>query len=200
MHDDARARRRQRIEDAAYELIEQKGFAGMSMLAIARKARASNETLYRWYGDKTGLFRAMVIRNAAEVRHLLESDLAADRPPLETIRALGPRLLGLLVSPRAIALNRAAAADASGALGQALTEAGRNQILPLITDVFSKADEAGLLGELNREEAVKIYFNLLVGDLQIRRAIGALPEMRAQDIVDRADWALGLLLKTVNRP
>lgn len=200
MRDEARTERMRRIEDAAYELIEQKGFAGMSMLAIARKAKASNETLYRWYGDKTGLFKAMVIRNAAEVRHMLESDLEADRPPLETIRALGPRLLGLLVSPRAIALNRAAATDASGALGQALTEAGRNQILPLVSDVFARAEKSGLLGSLNTQEAVKIYFNLLVGDLQIRRAIGALPEMGAQDIVDRAEWAFQLLLKTTTRP
>lgn len=200
MRDETRTERMKRIEDAAYELIEKKGFAGMSMLAIARKAKASNETLYRWYGDKTGLFKAMVTRNAAEVRQLLENDLETDRPPLETIRALGPRLLGLLVSPRAIALNRAAAADASGALGQALTEAGRDQVLPLVTHVFAKAIEAGLLGSLNREEAVKIYFNLLVGDLQIRRAIGALPEMRAREIVDRADWAFGLLLKTITRP
>lgn len=194
MRDDARTKRMQRIEDAAYQLIEEKGFAGMSMLSIARKARASNETLYRWYGDKNGLFKAMVTRNAAEVRQLLETDLQTDRPPLETIRALGPRLLGLLVSRRAIALNRAAAADASGELGAALTEAGRNQILPLVTRVFVKAGESGLFASLDTGEAVRLYFNLLVGDLQIRRAIGAVAEMGEQDISERADWALGHLL------
>ncbi len=49
-------------------MLDAKGYAGASMLAIARQAKASNETLYNWYGDKNGLFRALVVRNAGEVR------------------------------------------------------------------------------------------------------------------------------------
>lgn len=66
---DARARE---IEVAAYILLEEQAFARVSMQAIARAARASNQTLYRWYGDKIGLFRALIVRNAAQVREVLE--------------------------------------------------------------------------------------------------------------------------------
>ena len=48
--------REEEIEAAAYRLLEERGFAGTGMQAIAQAAHASNETLYRWYGDKTGLY------------------------------------------------------------------------------------------------------------------------------------------------
>jgi len=71
-----------------------------SACADAREARASNETLYSWYDDKQGLFRALVARNAAEVRKLLESRMAEQHDPLKTLGLLGPKLLELLTGAR----------------------------------------------------------------------------------------------------
>ncbi|MEM9972856.1 MAG: TetR/AcrR family transcriptional regulator [Pseudomonadota bacterium] len=172
---DRRAAREARIAEAAYALLEEKGFAGTSMLAIARRARASNETLYNWYGDKTGLFKALILRNSADLRAML--DAAPDgTPAIETLRAMGPLLLRLLLGDRAIALNRAAAADATGTLGQALAAAGRDTVLPRITALIARAGAEADLGFETVEGAAETYIRLLVGDQQIRRAIGALPE------------------------
>ena len=195
MRDSARAKRQEEIERAAYALLESKGYAGTSMLSIATQAKASNETLYRWYGDKQGLFKAMVARNAEAVRRLLEAELEAGDAPLKTLRALGPKLLGLVTGPRAVALNRAAAADPSGELGMALSEAGRDTILPLITRLFQQARKAGLFPGLTAKEAAELYINLLIGDLQIRRVIGALPELGEPEIKRRVERALKALQK-----
>ena len=145
MRETARESRREQIETAAYDLLAQHGYAGTSMLSIAKRAKASNETLYRWYGDKRGLFKAMVERNAAHVNAFLTGEIAVERRPRATIEALGPKLLGLLVGPRAIALNRAAAADPSGELGAVIAAAGRNTVFPLIVDVFTAAQQSGLI-------------------------------------------------------
>ena len=122
--DENKAARKQRIEAAALELLAEKGYLATSMLAVAKRAKASNETLYNWYGNKQGLFRSLVETNAGDVKTLLQNDLAQHRPPDATLEALGPLLLGLLVSDRAITLNRAAAADPSGELAEQLTQAG----------------------------------------------------------------------------
>ncbi|MCE8517412.1 TetR/AcrR family transcriptional regulator [Ruegeria pomeroyi] len=175
MKDDSRADRQQQIEEAAYALLEQKGYAGTSMQGIARLARASNETLYSWYGDKQGLFRALVIRNAAEVRAQLEADLAAARPSRDTLSALGPRLLMLLLGDRAVALNRAAAADPSGELGALIAQSGRDSVMPLIVQVLEAARAEHLLRFDDAGAAAGLYLDLLVGDQQIRRVIGRLP-------------------------
>ncbi len=195
MRAETRQTRKTQIENAAYDLLESNGYAGMSMLSVAKKAKASNETLYRWYGDKVGLFTAMVESNALEVKSLLETDIAVERAPLETLSSLGPKLLKLLVSPRAIALNRVAAANASGVLGAALATAGRETIVPLIAKVFQRANAQGHFPNLTMPEAAEIYVNLLVGDLQIRRVTGVMPLMSDTEIANRAKRALALLLK-----
>ena len=197
MRDENKAARQEKIEEAAYAVLEAKGYAGTSMLAIARAARASNETLYNWYGDKTGLFKALVVRNAEEVRTLLQDGLDSDASPLEILQALGPRLLELLVSPRAIQLNRAAAADPTGELGAVISERGRETVGPLIGAVMERARQAGALSFEDTGEAVGLYLNLLVGDLQIRRVIGREPPLEKGAINRRAEKAYERFIRLV---
>jgi len=194
MRDENKAARKDRIEAAALELLAQKGYLATSMLSVAKRARASNETLYNWYGNKQGLFRSLVEANAGEVKSLLENDLAQERPPEATLKALGPLLLGLLISDKAITLNRAAAADPSGELARELTQAGRGTVAPLIAEVFVKARNAGILNFDDAAAAVGLYLDLLIGDLQIRRVLGAAPMMTQPEINYRAAGALKSLL------
>jgi AcrR family transcriptional regulator len=196
VRDERRSIRQQEIEAAAYAVLEEKGYAGASMLAIASRARASNETLYAWYGDKQGLFKALVTRNAAEVKVLLEAELGA-HDPMATLGLLGPRLLALLTGPRAVALNRAAAADPSGELGAAISQAGRETVLPLIEAVLERARRRGRLDFERPADVAGLYLDLLIGDLQIRRVIGRAPVPTPAVRAERARLAverLGRLL------
>lgn len=51
--------RRGEILDAAFLEFSNKGYAGASMEAIARRARASKETLYAWFENKETLFSTL---------------------------------------------------------------------------------------------------------------------------------------------
>ena len=195
MRDENKATRQEKIEQAAYAVLEAKGYAGASMLAIAKAAKASNETLYNWYGDKTGLFKALVLRNAEQVKQQLDEGLDGNARPLELLQALGPRLLALLVSPRAVLLNRAAAADPTGELGAVISERGRETVATLIGKVMERARSEGGLVFDSTEEAVGLYLNLLVGDLQIRRVIGRAPPMEEAAITQRANQAFAHFMK-----
>lgn len=188
MKQDKKETRSLEIEAAAYDLLAEKGYRGMSMLGVARKAKASNETMYRWYSDKIGLLSAMITRNASEAKALLEEAIASNKAPLDTLEALGPVLLGLLNSERAIALNRAAAADPTGELGEVLASMGRGVVGPLI---FKCLVDAHAQKAIDRppDVALALYMSLLVGDSQIRRAIGALPEPAQGEIDKRAKSA-----------
>lgn len=175
MREEKRSLRQQQIEAAAYEVLEAKGYGGTSMQGIAKQARASNETLYNWYGDKQGLFRALVTRNAEEVKSHLEAELQTDHDALSILGTLGPKLLNLLTGDRAVALNRAAAADSSGELGATLSRAGREAVFPLLEQVLLRARQEGHLRFEHSGAAVGLYLDLLIGDQQIRRVIGRLP-------------------------
>jgi AcrR family transcriptional regulator len=195
MRDENRMRRQGEIEKAAYEMLEEKGYAGTSMQGIARKARASNETLYNWYGDKQGLFKALVERNAADVKALLETEHSSGQGAYATLQLLGPRLLKLLLGNRAVALNRAAAADPSGELGEAISRAGREVVLPLLQMLLEDGRRKGELTFDRSDDAAGLYINLLVGDLQIRRVIGRLQPPSDEFCSRRSQQALTYLSK-----
>lgn len=190
MRDTSKDARRAQIEEAAYRLLDEKGYAGTSMQAIARAAKASNETLYNWYGDKKGLMAALIARNTDLVRKALSDFEQAD--PLDQLDHIGPILLGMILGPRAVALNRAAAADASGDLGRALSQGGRETVAPLIAALMARAVAGGHLNG-DPQALAQLYLTQLVGDLQIRRVIGAMPPPTEDDCRARADAARALL-------
>lgn len=190
MRDDKKQERHAQIATAAYELLATKGYAGSSMLAVAKRAKASNETLYRWYGSKSGLFSALIEDNARITRDLLSDHATRNADPRSTLDALGPALYALLTSERAIALNRAAAADPTGELGLAIGKAGRDTVGPMIGDLMVRAKDAGLITFDTIQQAVRAYLDILVGDHQIRRAIGTLSPPSSDEIKLRANMAL----------
>ncbi len=178
MRDEGRRQRAAEIEDVALAMLSERGYAGMSMLAVARAAKASNETLYRWYGDKLGLFRAIVERNAETVRQALDAAMKSGAGHDQVRMVLGP-LLTMVTSERAVALNRAAAADVSGELGRAIAAGGREAVLKRMVGALERA------GVAEPDRAADMLLRLLIGDWQVRRVIGAMAEPAEEDVATR---------------
>ncbi|MBY3441419.1 TetR/AcrR family transcriptional regulator [Rhizobium laguerreae] len=190
MREDTKTRRQAEIETAAYELLKERGYRSTSMLDIAKAAKASNETLYRWYGDKNGLFKTMVESNARATKAELNTAVADDVDPLETLGHVAPILLSMLLGNKAISLNRAAAADESGELGATIAAAGRDSIFPLIEKLVGRGLETAALAAPSASVAAEWFLSLLIGDLQIRRVNRTLPEPPDEDIRARATAAM----------
>lgn len=197
----SRTIRAEEIEEIACRLLEELGFAGVGMQAIARAAKASNETLYRLYGDKMGLFRALITRNGARLWGTLDNADERGERGLVVLRAVGPVLLTMLLSDRSVALNRAAAADPSGALGRTLAEAGRNAASVKLNQIMADAQEAGELGrqrdgrEVTPRELTELWLDLLTGSLQVRRVTGAIQPLTPEQIGLRNLRALDALVR-----
>lgn len=187
--------RRVQIETAAYGLLALKGYKATSMLEVAKRAKASNETLYKWYGNKQGLFLSMVTRNTEASKNLLTESLETELPLQEILATFGVQLLTMLTGQRAVVLNRAAAGDVhdTGTLGRTLSEGGRSTIIPLLSQLIARENPK----TMSPEEAAEVYLDLLIGDLQIRRVIGALPLLKEAEIKARSDRALTLMLRMI---
>jgi hypothetical protein len=106
----------------------------------------------------------------------------------------------MLLGPRAVALNRAAAADATGTLGQALAQGGREPLLPQLCRMIDGALAAGHLQGAPAEALTDLWLSLLIGDLQIRRTIGALPPPEPETLSNRAQSARSHLLRLYAPP
>ncbi|MBY5327316.1 TetR/AcrR family transcriptional regulator [Rhizobium leguminosarum] len=190
MREDTKTRRQAEIETAAYELLKERGYRSTSMLDIAKAANASNETLYRWYGDKNGLFKTMVESNARATKAALDAAIRDDMDPLETLGHVAPILLSMLLGDKAISLNRAAAADESGELGATIAAAGRDSVFPLIEKLIGRGLETAALAAPSAGVAAEWFLSLLIGDLQIRRVNRTLPEPSDETIRARAAAAM----------
>ncbi|WP_395674613.1 TetR/AcrR family transcriptional regulator [Inquilinus sp.] len=199
-----RSEERQRaVLDAALAVLERQGYAGTSMLDIAREARASKETLYAWFGDKRGLFAALVADNAAAVNAVIEAmpNGPAETPIVDVLSEFGAALLTLLLGPRAIAINRAAAAEAArdGELGRLLVASGRaatgGRMVALLRDRAARGD----IEIDDPEEAFSVFLGLLLRDLQIQVLVGAMPAPDDEGLRRRAETAADLFLRLYGR-
>lgn len=180
MRSESKELRRREIVEHAFAMLAQDGYAAFSMQALAKVSKSSKETLYGWFGGKAGLYEAMVAENAATL--VLPSAEAADG--VSELSRFGADLLTVLLGERAVLLNRVAAAEAGSetTLGEFLSAKGRSHVMPKLAIYFAALAQQGAICAEASEEPAEIWLSLLVGDLQIRRATGAIGLPTEEDI------------------
>lgn len=193
----ATAERRDAILAAASDVLAEHGYAGATMLAIARRARASKETLYAWFGDKAGLMSALVLANARDVNDVLGRRLLdGDADPRDVLTAFAVELQRLLLGERALVVNRAAIAVAARdpSLGRILVAHGRDRTVPRLVHYLETQRAAGRLAFDDAARAVDVLVGLVIGDQQVRRLLGVLPMPSAAEIEDRAASSVAMFM------
>jgi AcrR family transcriptional regulator len=93
------ARNRRRILAAAARLIEERGVEHVSMDAIAAQAGVGKGTLFRRFGDRSGLVMALLDERTREFQEALirgEPPLGPGATPVERVCAFGRGMLALL--------------------------------------------------------------------------------------------------------
>ncbi len=187
----SRDRRRNEIMDIAIEVLAERGYRGTSMLEVARRAAASKETLYTWFGDKRGLFEAIIRRNAETVQSVLAGHLEGSAPIEQALTDFGRALLVLLLGDSAVAINRAAIAQAPSdpTLARILANAGREATLPNFIRFIELHRRHGALHFDTATVAAADFLGLLLGDAQVRRLLGLVPVPKKVEIEARSAHA-----------
>ncbi|GGR84406.1 TetR family transcriptional regulator [Streptomyces humidus] len=90
------ARNRARLLDAAARLIAEHGAAGVTMDAVASAAHVGKGTVFRRFGDRTGLLNALLDHSERNFQAAFLSGpppLGPGAPPSERLRAFGVAML-----------------------------------------------------------------------------------------------------------
>ncbi|POX46410.1 TetR family transcriptional regulator [Streptomyces sp. Ru71] len=90
------ARNRAKLLDAATRLIAEHGAAGVTMEAVAAAANVGKGTVFRRFGDRTGLLTALLDHSERKFQAAFLSGpppLGPGAPPVERLRAFGRALL-----------------------------------------------------------------------------------------------------------
>lgn len=165
-----RVERRAAVLSATEAALLDVGYDNVTMLSIAKRAGASKETLYSWFGNREGLFAELIERNADRSATAIDAALSDERPPHETLTSFGVGLLSLLTSPTSVALNHAAMQ--SPELATRLLASGRHRVGPLVEDFLASLHDRGVLDVPEPSEAFGVLYGLLVRDTQIRVLLG----------------------------
>lgn len=178
--------RRREILSHGLSVLVEKGWRGASMIAIARKASASKETLYNWFGDKAGFFGELIRENAAALDRALPQDFAS--MPLEQgLHAFGRELLQLVSGEASVAINRAAIAEAGGdaTLGQTLLEEGKAKSLPKLAHWLACHMQLE-----DPMQAAERFVVLVKGETQLERLLGVAEPLTQTQITAQVDRAV----------
>lgn len=135
------ARNRARLLEAAARLIAEHGAAGVTMEAVAAEAGVGKGTVFRRFGDRTGLLTALLDHSARK----LQADflggpppLGPGAPPVERLRAFGVAVL--YRSAEQLDLQLAAQPEATRRFSHPSTRALHTHVTVLLRQIVPDAD------------------------------------------------------------
>ncbi|MEU9685529.1 TetR/AcrR family transcriptional regulator [Amycolatopsis japonica] len=128
---------------AARTLFAEQGYAAVPADEIVRAAGVTRGALYHHFGDKQGLFRAVIEQIETEITEDLKTVLGAAGDPWTGALGVLSRFLDLCLRPEVV---RIALTDAVSVLGwQEWRELENRYGLGLITEILESAAADGLL-------------------------------------------------------
>lgn len=187
-------KRRAEILDAAFLEFSTKGYARASMEAIARRARASKETLYAWFENKETLldtlFASRLDRMTSRVVEAAEKDPSpANVLPIiaqDTIRFM------LAIAPLTDAMGPGEPGDkASRMLGRTIREERKKFV-----DYILRCRAQGYVAfDDDPFEIVSLFVAMAQGEWSLRLGTGMLDEVTDEMIEEHAQRVTRIFLK-----
>ena len=190
--------REEEILRAAFAVFTEKGFHGATMLDVATRARASTATLYGRFAGKAALFGALVAwgtRQGTEALDAIVDDTRLD--PLTALDRFAARLLGLMLQPEKLALQRIAIAEGGRlpAVGRLYSQATRAHGAGLGRRIARRLVDAGVIRIDDAEAFGHSFIGLLQGELVIRALLGEIDPPDQEAIERHAAQAMALLVR-----
>lgn len=167
-------KRRDMFLDAATEVFANSGFEAACLQDIVNRTGGSLATLYRLFGNKEGLFQAVVERKAGRIFSTLDMPDLSGRPPAEVLFEVGMALLNLILSDDAIKLHRLLIAEGSRnpQLREIFMEHAPKRVYKVLADYFAAQTKAGTLKVKDGHLAAVQFLEMIKGDYYMRGLLG----------------------------
>jgi TetR/AcrR family transcriptional repressor of mexJK operon len=178
----AAERRRKAMIEAAYTLFVEKGYGSVSVDEIIKHSKGSKSTLYKFFGSKEGIMKAVVESLAAEMlRHI-----TIEYPPGKNVRNvlihIGEVLVDLALSDNAINQHRLAVSNANTFpdVAKLWYESGPKTTFDGIAEVLARENSKGRLKVENPLHAAWFFGGMLIFKENMTRLIGAPQAKKAE--------------------
>ncbi|MEU1341293.1 TetR/AcrR family transcriptional regulator [Streptomyces sp. NPDC005827] len=194
--------RRRLIVRAAGELFIVRGYSGVSMDDVLAVVGGSKGTLYRYFSDKSALFRAAVESLCDEWSDPLHAFSPSGRSLCDTLVALGEHFASIVLTPQAIALHRLVTAEAGRipGIGDAFFEHGPGAGYAVLGRSLRQAYDDGLIEVEDPVRAAAQLYQAMLGDAQMRLLTGAPYKLTEAEVRASVVEAVRVFLRGVSVP
>ena len=166
--------RRDKILDAATDVFCQNGYDAASLQEIMAMAGGSLATLYRLFGNKEGLFQAVIERNSESMIKKLASPLMQGKDPIEVLHTMGSNFIDLLSSPMVGAIHRLLIAESgrNPKLREIFVKTAPERNLRVVADYLQSLVNSGYLQLDDSYMAAQQLLSMFKGNYHMRSVLG----------------------------
>jgi TetR/AcrR family transcriptional repressor of mexJK operon len=175
-------RRREAMVQAAYSLFMDRGYESVSVDDIIRLAGGSKASLYKFFGNKEGILRAVVETLADEMLREFNVEFPSGHTVRESLLHIGTVLADLALSENAISQHRHAVAHSRAFPGVARLwyETGPSRSIQGIAAFLERETEAGRLQVDDPVRAAWLFGGMILFKNNMRLLIGAPAEKKTE--------------------
>jgi AcrR family transcriptional regulator len=183
---------RERILQAAFAVLCERGYGATNTREIAARAQVSKRELYAEFGSKQGIFAALIASRAERMRQPIDgASVDSAAAFAETLRRLGRAFLEQLTDPAVLAVFRLAIAAVEEApeVARVLDRNAREPNRQAIVELMTNARAAGRI-DGDPELMARQFLALLTGDVLVTHLLGLAERPKERELQRRADAAV----------
>ncbi|NRB57386.1 MAG: TetR/AcrR family transcriptional regulator [Salinicola sp.] len=191
--------RRDALLDAAQQLFLERGYGQVSVNDIVGRAGGSLSTLYRHFGNKEGLFQAMIERRSHHIYGTL-TDEGVDELTIEAaLQRLGIELLVKVMDEETLGIYREVVAESprQSQLARLFFDGGPGRVRLALADYFERQVQRQLMPACDTVELAGAFLGMLLGEWHLIRVLQLESPPSRAAIEDRVTRCVDLFLHGV---
>lgn len=193
--------RRKAILKAAAEVFLERGYADASIDAVVERSGGSKATVYALFGNKEGLFSAVVAECGEEFAAAIgTTDLGGSLP--DGLRRIARAYLKVILDPKRLAMFRMVAGDSGRRpdSGDIFYRLGPRSAAAAVARFFSDYAARGLIGAAEPEALADCFLGALRGSLFNRSLLNPTRAPTEKEIERHIDFVVELFLRGCGAP
>ncbi|OKH88358.1 TetR/AcrR family transcriptional regulator [Thalassospira sp. TSL5-1] len=189
-------KRREAIIEAARELFCEYGLSGTTLEMIIAEAGGSRRTIYELFGNKDGIFEAVIRNCTARITQIMRDLPLSEKPLRDTLIEFGENLMTALTRTDTLRYLRMFLSEVPRFphLGKVFYESGMMTGRRLLTEYFTQQIKLGRFPDHDPEQAARFLVSLIKSDYDFRQLTYVGWEPSAGDLKQHVTLAVDMFL------
>lgn len=193
--------RREAFLEAARAVFLEQGYDAASMAEIVSRAGGSLSTLYAQFGDKQGLFFAMIDERMREMANAMQVELSAHTPAREGLARIGRHFLEQVLYSGGVGMYRTIVSLASKYpdISREFLQRGQMQVREALVSYLKDREDAGELTLKDPLRTANVFIDMVRGALFTRALLDPDYDPTREEIAETVEAALEIFLNGIAR-